>query len=57
MEQNSSFAFKGIIGHESIVSGGSRFTVYTLEVAVQGKTWFVKHRYQDFKELYDKVCP
>ena len=48
--------FIGIIGHQNVASGGSKYTLYYLEVSIDETSYVVKHRYHDFKELYDKVC-
>ena len=47
--------FKGIVGHRNVTQGGSKYTVYFLWIAVDGIAYTVEHRYQDFKDLHDKV--
>lgn len=45
--------FLRILGHENEIQHGSKATVYLLQLHYQEKFWIVKHRYQDFKDLYD----
>ena len=48
-------SFVSIVGYQNVASGGSKHTVYVLEVTLNGTSYAVSHRYQNFKELYDKL--
>ncbi|EQC35648.1 AGC protein kinase [Saprolegnia diclina VS20] len=47
--------FNAIVGHEIVSSGGSKHTVYILEVQIDNMSYVVKHRYHEFKELHDTL--
>lgn len=55
MENAKSLRFVAIIGHENVSHNGSKTTVYFLQVEFENAMWVVKHRYQDFKELHERV--
>ncbi|CAK4083658.1 unnamed protein product [Aphanomyces euteiches] len=47
--------FTSIIGHENVTTNGSKHTVYLLEVQIDNLFYVVRHRYHEFKELYDTL--
>ncbi|CCI40102.1 unnamed protein product [Albugo candida] len=55
MENAKSLRFVAIIGHENVSHNGSKTTVYFLQVEFENAMWVVKHRYQDFKELHERL--